>query len=186
MPNEKKQTKNLIEGCQSGDSKAQQKLFEQYFGFLLGVCLRYTSDREEAKDMLQEGFVKIFNNIHKFNYSGQLENWMKKIMVNTAIDRYRKKMHDPYIQDIESVTNEPYEQEKAYQNLSQEELLKVIQTLPPGYRTVFNLCAIEGYSHKEIAQQFGINEGTSKSQLAKARKMLQDKLKSYLTSLENE
>ena len=184
MANEQRQATDLIEGCKNGDAVAQQKLFEKYFGFLLGVCLRYTSDREEAKDLLQEGFVKIFNNIERFNYSGQLENWMKKIMVNTAIDRYRKKMNEPYVQDIENV-NEPAEAAKAYDNLSQEELLKVIQTLPEGYRTIFNLCAIEGYSHKEIEEQFGINEGTSKSQLAKARKMLQDKLKSYLTSLED-
>lgn len=179
------QVYKLLEGCQKGDTQAQQQLFEAYFGVLLGIGLRYTNDREEAKDVLQEAFVKIFKHIHNLQETSHLENWMKRIMINTAIDRYRKQVSEPWKQDIEQAP-EPIEPEVANQNLTQEELLKIIQSLPEGYRFVFNLYAIEGYSHKEIADQFGINEGTSKSQLARARNMLKEKVREYLANPYNE
>ena len=175
----------LLERCKQRNAQAQKQLFEQYFGLLLGIGLRYTNDREEAKDLLQEAFVKIFKRIETLAHASQLENWMKRIMINTAIDRYRSQVSEPWIQDIDQV-NEPSEPEQASQNLTQEELLHLIQTLPNGYRTIFNLYAIEGYSHKEIADTFEITEGTSKSQLARARHMLQVKVREYLANPHNE
>lgn len=175
----------LLESCKQGHPQAQHQLFEQYFGLLLGIGLRYTNDREEAKDLLQEAFVKIFRNIASLENAGHLENWMKRIMINTAIDRYRKQVAEPWVQDIDQV-EEPSEAEQASQNLTQEELLQLVQALPDGYRTIFNLYAIEGYSHKEIAAEFGIKEGTSKSQLARARHMLQEKVREYLANPYNE
>lgn len=175
----------LLERCKQGNAQAQQQLFEQYFGLLLGIGLRYTHNREEAKDLLQEAFVKIFKSIANLEKASQLENWMKRIMINTAIDRYRSQVSEPWIQDIDQV-NEPTEPEQASQNLTQEELLQLIQALPDGYRTIFNLAAIEGYNHKEIAERIGISEGTSKSQLARARQMLQEKVREYLANPHNE
>lgn len=176
---DQKTVKRLISGCQQGDSLAQKQLYEKYFGLLLGVCLRYANEREEAKDILQEGFVKIFNNIKAYQDTGSLEGWMKTIVINTAIDRYRKKVNEPFSVNIENV-EEPAMPAEAYDELDQQTLLKAMQELPEGYRTVFNLYVIEGYSHKEIAEQFEINEGTSKSQLAKARNMLKEKLKDFV------
>lgn len=183
--NGKQQANKLLEGCKAGDTTAQQQLFEAYFGVLLGIGLRYTNDREEAKDLLQEAFVKIFKHIDQLAYNQHLENWMKRIMINTAIDRYRKQVTTPDTVDIDQVP-EPGEPEEASQNLTQQELLQLIQELPEGYRTIFNLYAIEGYSHKEIAAEFGINEGTSKSQVARARNMLQTKVREYLANPYNE
>ncbi len=183
--NGKQQVQQLFEGCKAGDRKAQQQLFDAYFGMLLGIGLRYTNDRDEAKDLLQEAFIKIFKYIDQLSYHDHLENWMKRIMINTAIDRYRKHVAMPDTVDIGNV-REPSEPETASQNLTQEELLKLVQELPDGYRTLFNLYAIEGYSHKEIAAEFGINEGTSKSQVARARRMLQTKVRAYLANPYNE
>jgi RNA polymerase sigma-70 factor (ECF subfamily) len=179
------QAHQLLERCKKGDAQAQQQLFDQYFGLLLAIGLRYTHDREEAKDLLQEAFVKIFKGIVNLERVSQLENWMKRIMINTAIDRYRSQVSEPWVQDIDQV-DEPSEPEQASQNLTQEELLQLIQSLPAGYRTIFNLAAIEGYNHKEIAERTGISEGTSKSQLARARQMLQEKVREYLANPYNE
>lgn len=165
----------LVQGCKDGDPNSQRALFEQFYGMLLGICLRYATDRDEAKDILQEGYVKIFNNIKHFQFTGSFEGWMKRIMINTAIDQYRKNQNEPYWHDIDA-SQELGTAEEALQNLNQEDLLKVVQALPEGYRMVFNLYVIEGYNHQEIAEMLTINEGTSKSQLAKAKKMLQKKL----------
>ncbi len=170
--------KDLVKGCQRGEQLAQKKVYEKYFGLLLAICLRYANEREEAKDILQASFVKIFNNIKAFKDTGSLEGWMKTIVINTAIDRYRKKVNQPMAVDIDKA-DEPSIPAEAYQNLDQKTLLSAIQQLPEGYRTIFNLYVIEGYSHKEIAEQFGINEGTSKSQLAKARGILKEKLSQF-------
>lgn len=166
----------LVQGCKNGDPKSQKALFEQFYGLLLGICLRYTEDRDEAKDVLQEGFVKIFNHIPNFEFTGSFEGWMKRIMINTAIDQYRKNKNEPYLQDIDD-SPEPGISEEGLENLKEEDLIKIIQALPEGYRMVFNLYVVEGYNHQEIAEMLNINEGTSKSQLAKAKKMLQQKLK---------
>lgn len=166
----------LVQGCKNDDPQSQRVLFEQYYGMLLGICLRYANDRDEAKDILQEGFVKIFNHIKNYEFTGSFEAWMKRVMINTAIDQYRKHQNEPYLKDIEAGP-EPGIPEEGLENLKEEDLLKLIQGLPEGYRVVFNLYIIEGYNHQEIAEMLSINEGTSKSQLAKAKKMLQKKLK---------
>jgi len=177
MADEKSQyEKYLLEGCAKDDAGCQKELFENYFGLLYGICLRYATDADEAKDILQDGFVKIFKSIKKFDQKGSLEGWMKKIMINNSIDHYRKKSSKPFTDDI----SEAYtlgEDETVNAELHKEELLALLQELPTGYRMVFNLYVIEGYSHKEIALELNISEGTSKSQLAKARKALQEKVK---------
>ncbi len=169
---------NLVQRCYQGESFAQKKIYEKYFGLLMGICLRYSKEREEAKDILQEGFIKIFSNIKKFEDSKSLENWMKTVVINTAIDRYRKKISEPYQVTMEEA-DEPSIAAEVYEELDQQALLNAMQQLPEGYRAIFNLYVIEGFSHKEIAEKVGINEGTSKSQLAKARNMLKEKLSEY-------
>ncbi len=180
MVKEKALNKQLIRKCQQGDELAQKALYNQYFGLLLGICLRYAEEREEAKDILQEAFVKIFSQIDKYNFSGSLEGWMKKVVVNTSIDWYRTKINKPQSVDIEKV-NDPEIPAKVYENLDQETLLKAVQSLPTGYRTIFNLYVMEGYNHREIRDKLGISHGTSQSQLAKARQMLKEKLNHILT-----
>lgn len=179
MPDGSKDTiRDLVLRCHQGEPLAQKKLYEKYFGLLMGICLRYSKEREEARDILQEGFVKIFNNIKKFEDKKSLESWMKTVVINTAIDRYRKKISEPYSVSMDEA-NEPSIPAEVYENLDQKALLNAMQELPEGYRAIFNLYVIEGFSHKEIAEKVGINEGTSKSQLAKARNMLKYKLNEY-------
>ena len=156
----------LVRNCSKGNGHAQKALYDQFAGRMFGVCLRYTSNREEAEDILQEGFVKVFQAIAMFKGFGPLENWIKKIIVNTALDHYRQQKSR--IQETELFENcgEPVE---PLQELHAQELLKIIHQLPSGYRTVFNLYAIEGYNHREIGKMLNISEGTSKSQYARAR-----------------
>jgi RNA polymerase sigma factor (sigma-70 family) len=163
----------LVKACLHGDSRAQRKLYEKYYGKMLGVCLRYTKDREEARDILQDGFVKIFQKLGQFSFSSPLEGWVRRIIVNTAIDRYRKNLAEPGSIDIETVYEVASEEHDALSDMSHEELLSCLQNLPAGYRMVFNMYVIEGFSHKEIAEALTITEGTSKSQLSKARAYLQ-------------
>jgi RNA polymerase sigma-70 factor (ECF subfamily) len=138
----------------------------------MGVCLRYAKSREEAEDFLQEGFVKIFNSLKQYHGSGSFEGWMRKIIVNTALEAMRKKTVMFSETDVNELIEEPSD-DASLNDLNAQELVHQIQKLPPGYRMVFNLYAVEGYSHREIADQLGISEGTSRSQYAKARKQLQ-------------
>ena len=136
---------------------------------MLGVCLRYSNNRNEAKEVLQEGYIKVFKNLHTFQYNGSLSSWMKKIMVNTAIDKYRKRISEPIYFDLpENVSVS----EDILSTLNKNDLMDCINLLPPGYKAVFNLFVIEGFTHKEIAKELAINEGTSKSQLVKAKAYL--------------
>ena len=166
---------DIIKGCVSGRSNAREKLYNLYSGKMWAVCLRYTHNYDEAKDVLQDGFIKIFEKISQFEGRGHFEGWMRRIIVNTALASYRK--HN-YL-NIDS-TFIPSNNEEIIENiecdLSAQDLMKIIQELPPQYRTVFNLYAIEGYAHKEIAEMLGINEGTSKSNLSRARDILQKKV----------
>jgi RNA polymerase sigma factor (sigma-70 family) len=161
-----KEDQKLIEQCLKGQSLAQEKLFKKYYGIMLGICLRYTNNRNEAKEVLQEGFIKVFNNLQSFKFEGSLPGWMKKIMVNTAIDKYRKRIAEPI--SFEMPENASTE-EDVISNFNKNDLLDCINLLPAGYKAIFNLYVIEGYTHKEISEKLGINEGTSKSQLAKAK-----------------
>lgn len=168
--------KELIKGCLENDAVCQQKLYHQFAGTMYAICLRYASHQEEAKDFLQEGFIKIFRSLSSFSFKGSFEGWMKRIFVNTALEEIRKKgrlvlQEDPDLSDL--ITDEA----SVTTNLTLQHLLKEIQSLPDGYRTIFNLYVIDGFQHNEIAAMLGISESTSKTQLRKARLALQHKLK---------
>ena len=159
----------LIEGCRKGDQLAQRTLYDIYSRRMFGVCLRYCNNREEAEEVLQEGLLKVFNKIADFKKEGPLESWIKRIIINTALDFYRRnknrQMETEWQENI-SGSIEPLSE------LKTKELLQFIQSLPTGFRTVFNLYAVEGYNHAEIAGMLNISEGTSKSQYARARQHL--------------
>lgn len=161
----------IIQGCKDKQGSAQRQLYELVAGRMMGVCLRYAKDDEEAKDLLQEGFIKVFQQIDVFRGEGSFEGWIKKIFINTALESIRKKklLTQP-LEDEEDASDNFLIQEN---KLEAKELLQMIRKLPDGYRVVFNLYAIEGFNHREIAQQLNITEGTSKSQYARARQFLQ-------------
>jgi RNA polymerase sigma factor (sigma-70 family) len=164
--------RELIKGCIEDDIKCQHLLFETYAGRLLTICRRYAADNSEAEDVLQEALVKIYNNLNQFRFECPLEGWMRRIVVNTAIRACKKKkIHFREIH--ENVLDGQSFHPAIYGELGEEEILKIINQLPEGYKMVFNLYVIDGYSHEEIATMLGIQEGTSRSQLAKARRLLQ-------------
>ena len=172
----------LIELCKKGKQQAQEELYDRFSSAMLATCMRYTGNRAEAEDLLQEGFIKIFKNIYDFRYKnqGSLAAWIKRIMVNTSISYLRKKKQLMFIENIESYNSFENDEEIIDENDSNypdsEQLMKLISELPEGYRLVFNMYVFEDYGHKEIAQMLGITEGTSKSQLSKARLYLQKQL----------
>jgi RNA polymerase sigma-70 factor (ECF subfamily) len=169
--------RQIINGCCKRDKKAQKALFDRYKSILLGVCIRYSDRREEAEDILQDGLVKIYVNIQDFAGTGSFINWMKKIMVNTAITHYHRNLKHQYHQDIDDVREtEIPGNEFEMAEFTKQELLDVIKALPEGYRMVFNLYAIEGYKHKEIAEMLEIDINTSKSQYSRARSLIRKKL----------
>ena len=164
-----------MEGCKAGKRKMQEALYQQTASKMLVVCMRYAKDRMEAEDVLQMGFIKIFQKIGEYRGDGSFEGWMRRVMVNTAIESYRKNLRTLNIVPIEDA----YEQPGVgfdFSRLGMQDLLKVIQKLSDGYRMVFNMYAIEGYSHKEIAATLGISEGASKSQLSRARAILKEEI----------
>jgi RNA polymerase sigma-70 factor (ECF subfamily) len=164
---------DLIRQCTKGDRIAQKQLYDRFASRMLGVCLRYAQDYQAAEDILQEGFIKAFRHIERFRFEGSFEGWLRRIMVNTAIEAHRRKNNMYPILDVEQQEVEFYD-EDALDKLAAEDLMAMINTLSPGYKTVFSLYAIEGFSHKEIAEQLNISEGTSKSQLARARYILME------------
>ena len=162
----------LIKGCVAGRRDAQEMLYNYYSPKMFGICLRYAENYQSGEDILHEGFIKVFNNIDKFRGEGSLEGWIKRIFINTAIQHHRNlKKHGRHA-ELEEVRFEQVK-EVAVDNMATQDLLQLIQQLAPGYRAVFNLYVIEGYSHKEIADKLNIAEGTSKSQLSRARELLQ-------------
>ena len=166
---------HIIKGCISGSNVSREKLYQLYAGKMWAICLRYSKDYDQAKDVLQDGFLKIFDKITQYEGRGHFEGWMRKIIVNTAIAEYRKKRY----LSIETMNQASYDSEVHENiecNISAEELMKIILELPPQYKLVFNLYAIEGYTHKEIADMLNISEGTSKSNLSRARDILQNKV----------
>lgn len=166
---------DLIKGCIEGNRKFQELLYHTYASKMYSVCLRYCNNGDDAQDVMQDGFVKIFKNLEKFRGEGSFEGWLRRIFVNTAIEHYRKRSNSFSI--IEAVeTNVEDISLSAFDKLAEQDVLKVIKKLSPGYRTVFNMYVIEGYSHKEIGELLNINEGTSKSQLARAKSILQKML----------
>lgn len=173
----------LIEGCKKQDRKSQQLVYEKYAKVMYGICLRYSSDKDNAQDLLQDGFIKVFMNMSSFENKGSFEGWMKRIFVNLALENIRKdKNKKVYNDDIENLSDIEIIDESGsdFEGLTEDELLKMIQELPPGYRSVFNLYVIEDYSHKEIAEMLDIAEGTSRSQYIRARGLLQEKVKEFL------
>lgn len=169
----------IIAGCRAGDRKYQELLYQRFASKMFTVCMRYAAESHSAQDLLQEGFVKIFKNIEKFRGEGSFEGWIRRIFVNTCLEFVRKKANMYVVQDTETVKVE-YHDENALQKLMKEDLMEMIQSLSTGYRTIFNLYVIEGYSHKEIAELLNVTEGTSKSQLARARYLLQKKVETLM------
>jgi RNA polymerase sigma factor (sigma-70 family) len=175
--------KNIINKCASGDSKAQETLYKMFAPKMFGVCLRYAKDSAEAEDNLQDGFVKVFTNIKNFRHEGSLEGWVRRIMVNVSLEKYRKQ-HSLYpVEDI-SIYESQGIAEDILDKIAAEDLLILIQQLSPRYRMVFNLYVIEGYNHQEISQEMGINIGTSKSNLARARDILKRKVNKLYEKIE--
>jgi RNA polymerase sigma-70 factor (ECF subfamily) len=167
---------DLIKACVSKNPRAQRILYDRYSAKLMTVCRRYCSSTEEAEDAFQEGFVKIFNKISEYKYEGSFDGWLRKVMVNTVIDMMRRNKKHAYHEDVTDLPNIVANAHSPLDAMSANELMELLKTLPDGYRTVFNLFAIEGYSHKEIAEMLGIGESTSKSQFLRARAYIQKKL----------
>lgn len=167
--------RDLIKGCIRENRACQKEVFRRYAGKMMAVCLRYSRNRMEAEDVLQDAFIRIFDHIGDFAFKGSLEGWIRRIVVNTALQQYRqlsRREEEQGLEEVETFALEP----SIYAHLHEKELLNLIAQLPDGYRMVFNLHAIEGYSHREISELLGIEESTSRSQLVKARKLLQAKI----------
>jgi RNA polymerase sigma-70 factor (ECF subfamily) len=166
----------LIIECVNGNPRAQRMLFDKFARKMLSVCLRYAKNEEQAEDVLQDGFVKVFVKLKDFKSEGSLEGWIRRIMVNTALDQIRKnnkQLGDTNIDDVGyKIENNDFIVEK----MMAEDLMKMVQAMPDGYKVVFNMFAIEGYSHGEIADTLGISENTSKSQYSRARAYLRERL----------
>jgi RNA polymerase sigma-70 factor (ECF subfamily) len=163
---------DLIEGCLQGNRKLQYELYQRFAPKMYGVCLRYAANAEEAEDILQEGFVKVYKKISSFRSEGSFEGWIRRIFVNTAIEQFRRKTYLQPITEREEATVEGGHL-SVLDDLAERDIIGLVQQLSPGYRTVFNMYVIEGYTHKEIADALNISEGTSKSQLSRAKLILQ-------------
>jgi len=178
----------IIAGCLEGKRKAFSLLFENYAPVMLGVCMRYCKNRIDAEDVMQDGFIKVFGQIHKFRREGSFEGWIKRIMINAAIDNYQSNLKHAFHEEVGEITSVsaiadyPGEDDDLPDELKipHAKLMEMIQELPDGYRMVFNLYAIENYNHKDIASLLGISENTSKTQLLKARKALRKKIEALL------
>ncbi len=167
----------LVRGCIRGKASSQEKLYRRLYGAMMAVCLRYTKDHEQAQDILQEGFIKMFGKLDRFSFEGSFEGWVRRIMVNTAIDFFRKKKTDftllgenDSIEKYAEVVEE--EEEEAEYDFTPQDIIDAMQKLTPAYRTIFNLYAFENLTHNEISEQLGISVGTSKSNFAKAKRNL--------------
>lgn len=187
---QQKELKTIVEACLRGERRAQERLFQTYYGKMLAVCMRYLSDRDSAQEILQVSFLKVFDKLEFFDFTGSLEGWIRRIVTNTAIDHLRKAKKDPFLsdQDNDFVTgsSDPMveSEQTALLDLKAQVAIEAIGKLSPAYRAVFNLYVIEEHTHKEIAEILGISEGTSKSNLAKAKMNLQRLLKEQFTLIE--
>lgn len=176
-----KEDQVLIKACVKGKRTAQKALYDKYAPKMFGICLRYAKNYHQAEDLLQEGFIKVYKHIGGFRGTGSFEGWLRRIFVNTAIEHYRRNnmlysVSEPTDAEAGPVMNE------ALEHLAAADLMKLVNELSDGYRMVFNLYAIEGYTHREIGEMLGISEGTSKSQLARARNILKQKVQTFYPS----
>jgi RNA polymerase sigma-70 factor (ECF subfamily) len=172
---------DLIKGSIAGDRRMQEELYRRFAPKMYAVCLRYANNTDDAQDLLQEGFIKVYKNLHRFRAEGSFEGWVRRVFVNTSIEHYRKKTAQlSSVSEKEENTIEDADI-SALDSLAEKDIINIVQELSPGYRTVFNLYVVEGYSHKEIGEMLGISEGTSKSQLARAKSILQKKITQYLS-----
>lgn len=167
--------KNIIHECASGNVRAQESLYRMLAPKMFGVCLRYSKDSTEAEDNLQEGFIKVFTYIKNFRHEGSLEGWVRKIMVNVSLEKFRKQNVMHPVEDLSIYESQNYSND-IIERITANELIELIQELPPRYRMVFNLYVMEGMNHKEISEEMQITEGTSKSNLARARDILKRKV----------
>lgn len=170
---------DLINGCLKDDRRMQEELYRRFSPRMYAVCLRYAGNAEEAQDILQEGFIKVFKKLDSFRSEGSFEGWVRRIFVNTAIEHFRRKKYLMPVTEREENTIEG-KYLSVLDNLAAADIMALVQELSPGYRTVFNMYVVEGYSHKEIGDILGISEGTSKSQLSRAKVILQDMVKKYI------
>ncbi|GAB4052852.1 RNA polymerase sigma factor [Spirosoma litoris] len=166
---------DVIDGCRCQKSAAQKQLFEAYYSFGVNICLRYASSREEAEEMFDDGFLRVLNKISYYDPEQPFDAWFRTVMVRSAIDHYRQHKSPLIFTDIDEAYDIG-ETDKLLEKLAVDDILTIVQKLPPAYRTVFSLHVVDGYSHPEIAQMLGIHEGTSRSNLAKARQKLQELL----------
>lgn len=168
----------IVYRCLQNDTAAQNELYRRYAGKMMGVCMRYARNRDVAADIMQDGFVKVFINLKSFKGEGSFEGWIKRIMINTSLKQYRKDLKFQNDVDIDMAFDVSYEN-NIVSNISAKELMNHVQELPDGYRTIFNLYVIEGYQHNEIGEMLNISEGTSKSQLSRARNFLMQNIKRH-------
>ena len=176
---------DLIQGCINEESQMQQLLYDKFSPKMYGVCLRYAGNEDDASDILQEGFIKVYKNLSKFRGEGSFEGWIRRIFVNTSIEHFRKKVKLYNVTEVQENTIEDTNLD-ALDILATKDIIKIINELSPGYKAVFNMHVIEGYSHKEIADIMGITEGTSKSQLARAKGVLKKLVEARLNKTNND
>ena len=167
--------KPIISDCIAGNQKAMAKLYHLFAPKMFGVCLRYAKDATEAEDNLQDGFIKVFTNLKSFRHDGSFEGWIRRIMINVSLEKLRKQYLMYPVEDV-SIYDSVNFSDDIIAKISADDIIKLIQELPPRYRLVFNLYVIEGFSHQEIAQEMKITQGTSKSNLARAREILKKKV----------
>jgi len=172
MVNDSNKLKFILDSCRKGNRASQMRLYEHFYSYAMGICLRYARNREEAKEMVNDGFLKVFTKLDQYDSNYPFTAWIRRLFINTAIDYHRR--YHKNREHLQSVTDDEVEPvyNEALANLSFDELIKLIQKLPPAYRMVFNLYVIDGLKHHEIAAQLNISVGSSKSNLAKARKKL--------------
>jgi RNA polymerase sigma factor (sigma-70 family) len=168
----------LVKGCVKGNRRYQELLYLKFCRKMMGVCYRYSRSKEESEDLLQEAFIRVFSRLHQFRHEGSLEGWIRKVVLSTIYDNFRKKNYMIVLSSFDSY-EETVDTSDFMSEVDFEELVNTIKELSPGYRTVFNMYAVEGYTHREIASILGISVGTSKSQYSAARRILQNKLKIY-------
>ncbi|MGB5497976.1 MAG: RNA polymerase sigma factor [Maribacter sp.] len=170
--------KELIDKCKKGDRKAQEQLYRQYSNILFGICLKYSRNKSEAEDSLHDSFMTIFEKIGQYKSKGSFEGWIKRITINTVLQKYRK---EEYLKVVSDNVKEEVQVETEYADIGLQTLLKYIQELPNKYRMTFNLYVLDGYTHKEISSMLGTSPGTSKSNLARARMILKEKIENRTT-----